>query len=115
MLRRLTVVFWVILIGTGLDWIVHQMSAEYAVPDWYFRNKVIYGTLLGFGALLFIRRYTKNYRWEAFWMSLIVATLLQARYFMLGYPMDFVVLFLGVHFVAFLVPSWFIFRYLQRL
>lgn len=112
--RQFFIVFLVILIGTGLDWLVHQTSPAYAVPSWYFRNKIIFGTLLGCAAFLLARRYARDYRWQAFWTALIVAVLLQFRYLLLGYSAEFLLLFLGVHFVAFLIPAWFLFRYLPH-
>jgi hypothetical protein len=113
-LQRLVLVFFSILFGTGLDWIVHQMSPAFAVPDWYFPHKILYGTLIGFAAVLVVGRYTKRYRWQAFWMALIVAVLLQIRYLLLGYPPSFVYFFLGVHFVVFFLCALVLFRYLPR-
>lgn len=109
-LKYIGVLLAVFLIGTGLDWIVHQMSEEYLVPFWYYRNKVIFGTILGLIVLMTSRRWTHNPRWLAFWVALLVAVLLQARYALLGYPIDFVVIFMGVHFVAFLIPAWPLFQ-----
>jgi len=108
-LQQLGVLLLVFLIGTGLDWIAHQVNEEYAVPFWYYRNKVIFGVILGFVVLAIARRFTGNPRWLAFWVALIVAVLLQTRYYFMGYSLDFVFIFMAVHFVAFLLPAWFLF------
>lgn len=55
-LNNLTRILVIILIFTGLDWLVHQLKSEFAVPDYYFRNKIIFGFILGAIVYFFIRQ-----------------------------------------------------------
>ncbi len=101
-------VFVVILIFTFIDYFAHSLSEEYSVPFWYFRNKVIFGTIIGFIAYLLVRNKGLFARALAFSSS--VSILLQARYFLEGYALDFVVLFLFVHFIILLPVSLIAFK-----
>lgn len=103
--KQLVLLAGVFLVGTGLDWIAHQTSPAYDVPSWYFSHKIIYGIILGFMVLQVAGHYTRDERWRAFWVALIVGVILQFRYFLLGYDWHFLVLFMGVHFVAFVIPA----------
>lgn len=91
----------IIAIFTLIDFAVHLLSEEYAVPDYYFRNKLIFGTIIGFIALVFMQKLKTAKKALAF--SAIVSVLLQLRYFLEGYPLQFVLEFLVFHFVI-LVP-----------
>lgn len=94
----------IMLIGTVIDFLMHGLSEEYAVPSFYFPNKIVFGTIFFFiGLILFRKFHPAN---KAITISLIVVLLLQIRYFLEGYPIDFVFIFLFIHFGAFLVPSW---------
>lgn len=106
-LRQLVSTFLAILlvicIFAGLDYIAHSFSAEYAVPSYYFRNKIIFGTLIAFITNLIVAQ--KSLRTRALIVAAVTCILLQTRYALEGYPMDFVVLFLFIHF-AILVPTY---------
>lgn len=91
-----------------VDYFAHSLSEEYAVPPYYFRNKVIFGTLIGFGACLLARGRGLLTRSLAFSSS--VSILLQVRYFLEGYPPDFVVTFLLIHFLILLPVSLLVFK-----
>ncbi len=100
----LLVVLAIILIFTFIDYLIHSLSEEYAVPDYYYRNKIIFGTGIGFIAYLFIGK--KKPLTKALMFSGVIAVLLQIRYFLEGFPLKFVVEFLFFHFIALLLVSW---------
>lgn len=104
-------VFAVILIFAFIDFLIHSSSEEYAVPSYYFRNKIIFGTIIGLIAYYFIRR-TRPLA-KALLFSAAVSILLQIRYFLEGYPIKFVIEFLVIHF-AILLPLSLLFFYLFR-
>lgn len=104
----LLLVLVVISLFALLDYLAHSLSEEYAVPPYYFRNKVIFGTLIGFAACLLTRNRGLFTRSLAFSSS--VSVLLQVRYFLEGYPPDFVVTFLFIHFLILLPVSLLAFR-----
>ena len=107
-LLALVVVFGIILIFAFIDFFIHSLSKEYSVPSYYFRNKIIFGTIIGFFSYMGVRN--KKVWIKALAFSLTISVLLQIRYFLEGYPKDFVFLFLGIHFVILLLVSWLIFR-----
>jgi hypothetical protein len=107
------VVFSIILIFTFIDFLAHKINeAEYGVPGYYFRNKIIFGTLIGLGLYYFIRKL-RVFK-KALIFSIIISILLQTRYYLEGYSKEFVFLFLGIHFVILLFASYFIFLLEKR-
>ncbi len=100
----------VIGLGTVIDYFVHSSSERFAVPSWYYRNKVIFGTVWGAVAVLVSLKFIQNYRWRALFVALVVAVVLQIKYFLEGYDLFFVFLFMGLHFLMFLWPAWFLFK-----
>jgi len=110
---RFIIVLGVILIFGAFDYYAHSLSLEYTVPSRYFRNKIIFGTVYGFVTYLLIRRQSLFMR--ALIFSLAVSVLLQIRYFLEGYPLDFVELFLGIHLGILLVVSYIAFRITDKL
>ncbi len=117
-MKKKDYVFWffavlfIILIFAGIDYLIHGLSDEYGVPSRYFGNKIIYGTLIGYGAYLLLKG--KELFKKSLLFSLCVSILLQAKYYIEGYPKDFVFLFLGIHFIILLVVSYPVFRYFER-
>ncbi len=108
----LVAVFITILIFTFFDFLIHSLSKEYAVPDYYFKNKIIYGTLIGFITYLFLKN--KSIFTKALIFSSIVSVLLQIRYYFIEhYALNFVLEFLVIHFLILLPVSWFVF-YFER-
>jgi len=102
----------IILLFSLIDFFIHKLSNEYAVPDFYFRNKIIFGTLIGFLSYFFLRKQTV---WpKTLLFSAIISISLQIRYYLEGYPKDFVFLFLGIHFVILVVVSWPCFRFTKN-
>ncbi|OGY46536.1 MAG: hypothetical protein A3A24_03775 [Candidatus Buchananbacteria bacterium RIFCSPLOWO2_01_FULL_46_12] len=100
----------IILIFALADYFFHQLSGEYSVPPRYFPNKIIYGTIIGlvtFWLLAGVRR-----PWlKSLIFSGVIAILLQVRYFFEGYPLDFVVLFLFIHFAILWLVSFAVFKW----
>ncbi|MBS3102972.1 hypothetical protein J4458_06020 [Candidatus Woesearchaeota archaeon] len=105
--KNLILVFFailaIIIIFTFIDFLFHKLSEEYYVPSYYFRNKVIFGTVIGFAAFIIARKQKLWIKSLAF--SATVSILLQARYYLEGYPKDFVLLFLVIHFLILLPLS----------
>ena len=99
--------------GTCIDWFVHNSDPEYAVPDYYFRNKIIFGV---FWAFIFAQLYRKigDWRVKAVLVPLSFVGLLQFNYYFQGYSLDFVISFMFVHFFAFLPASFFIYYYYDK-
>lgn len=98
----------VISIFAVIDYFIHLLSPDYSVPSYYFRNKVIFGTIIGFIAIIFAQKLSIGKKSLVF--SAVVSLLLQARYFLEGYPKKFVLEFLFIHFFILLPVSWVIFR-----
>ena len=48
-------IFAIIVLFTAVDYFVHSLSSEYAVPSYYFRNKIIYGAVYGAIIYFFVR------------------------------------------------------------
>ena len=98
----------IISIFTIIDYFIHSLSPDYAVPSYYFRNKVIFGAIIGFIVLIFAQKISISKKSLIF--SVVVSLLLQARYFLKGYPKKFVLEFLFIHFLILLPVSWVIFK-----
>lgn len=105
--RSVFLIFLIILVGTGLDFIAHQTPGSYPVPSYYFRNKIIFGALWGVAFYWLICRHIKNRMLAAFAFSALLSVALQIRYFLEGYPLSFVLIFLVIHFVVFVFPAYF--------
>src|ERR1035437_9813777 len=88
----------VILLFTIIDHSIHGLENAWSVPDYYFRNKIPFGFLWGIVGLLLARK-VQNIWLKALVVSSIIATTLQLRYFIEGYPLDFVIIFLFIHFI----------------
>jgi hypothetical protein len=106
-------IFIIILIFTLIDALVHSLSEEYAVPDYYFRNKIIFGTIIGFAAYLLVKN--KKLLLKSLIFSAVVSVLLQIRYFLEGYSLEFVVEFLFFHFLMLIVVSLICFKLFDKL
>lgn len=97
-------IFEVILVFTFFDYVFHTLSPDYSVPSWYFTNKIIYGTLIGFVTYLFVRK--KSIMQKSLILSAVVSILLQVRYYFRDYAINFVILFLIIHFVILFIVSY---------
>jgi len=79
---------------------------------YYFRNKIIFGTIIGFIAY-FIANKQKLFV-KSLIFSVTVSVLLQTRYFLEGYSLDFVLLFLLIHFIILLPVSLIFFNIFNK-
>jgi len=109
LLKQVAIVLAVIVIGTVFDWFAHGLSPRFAVPEYYFPHKVLYGTIIGSIALWVYRLWIKNDRLLALAVTATVAVLIQVRYYVQGYDLTFVLLFAGIHFVIWFVPAFLLF------
>lgn len=101
--KALILVTAIILVFTLLDFLAHDLSESFAVPEYYFRNKIIFGIIYGFAIYMLTEKMKPLKR--ALTFSGIIAILLQVRYYFEGYAKWFVFLFLGLHFLMLLVSS----------
>ena len=114
LLKQVAVVLIVILIGTAIDWFAHGLSERFAVPEYYFPHKILYGTIIGSIALWVFRHWIRSDRLLAFAVTAAVAVLIQVNYYLQGYSLTFVFLFMAIHFVARFVPAFFLFPALRK-
>lgn len=113
-LKRVVWVLQAVIVGTALDFLVHTTSPAFAVPDFYFRNKIIYATIwLLVGIALFWR--VRAPFWKSVYATAFFAVVLQIRYYLIGYPLWFVFGFMVVHFVVFLPAVYWVFRMRPKL
>lgn len=108
-IKILALMILIVLTATGIDWMAHQISPAYAVPPEYFRNKIIYASIWAIIGL-FTLRNQNNVTKKAVWISLFIAIILQTKYFLQGYSLSFVLLFIPIHFIAFLLPMMAVFK-----
>lgn len=88
----------VILLFTIIDHAIHSLENAWNVPDYYFKDKIPAGFLWGIVGLLFARKF-QNIWLKALTVAGIIALALQVRYFLEGYPLGFVLVFLLFHFI----------------
>ena len=81
-------IFIVVLVFTFIDFLFHIISKEYSVPSWYFRNKIIVETIYVVIAYYALRRL--NPALSSFIAAVVTSALLQARYYVLGFDLEFV-------------------------
>ncbi len=102
----------VVLLFTFFDFLIHGLSPKFAVPDYYFIDKIIFGVIYGFVILLFTQRLKPLKQSLVF--SAIISSFLQIRYYLTGYEKWFVFLFLGIHFVILLIVTSIIFTIVKK-
>lgn len=115
LLIQLVLLTAAIAIGTIFDAMVHATRPEFSVPEYYFRNKIFYGGAWMFIFFRLLKNHIKTPWRQALATSFLTAAILQTKYYLLGYNLFFVFFFLGVHFIVFLVPAYFIFRKFPRI
>lgn len=108
-LKKVGLILLVICTATLIDWAVHSLSPHFYVTSDYYRNKIIFATIIGL-ATLWVFRTIKSANKKALFFSLIIAVTLQTKYFLLGYDRFFVFLFMFLHFGMFLLPALIIFK-----
>jgi hypothetical protein len=111
LLRDFFIILGIILLFTFFDYLVHLISHEYSVPTRYFPNKILYGTIFAFISYLFVKN--KKPLVKSLIISLITVILLQIRYFLEGYSLYFVILFLFIHFIILFITSFLTFKLLS--
>lgn len=92
------VLMTVILLLTIIDHSIHGLESAWGVPDYYFSNKIPFGFFWGIVGLFFAKNI-KNIWLKSLVFSGTIAVTLQTKYFLEGYPLDFVFLFLLIHFL----------------
>ncbi|VVB80829.1 Uncharacterised protein [uncultured archaeon] len=102
-----------VLVFTFFDWIVHSSFEALAVPSWYFRNKIIYGTIIAFVASLVFRKVSIPK--QAALITIFTVGLLQIRYALYGYPWWFHVIVLTEHAIFLFITSFVALKILSRL
>ena len=107
------VILLIMLIFTFIDFLIHSFKEEWSVPDYYFRNKIIFGTLIGFITYLFVKN--KENLFKSLVFSGVTSVLLQIRYFLEGYSIKFVLEFLIIHFLVLFIISLIIFKLIEKL
>lgn len=107
------IILVVVLVFTFIDFLFHAISPEYAVPGWYFRNKIIFETIYICAAYYLLRKL--NPALSSFITAVVTATLLQARYYFLGFDMEFVILFWGIHALMLWPLLWLFFEYKEKI
>lgn len=105
----LLIVFTIILIFTAIDYYIHSLSEEYSAPSYYFKNKIIFGTLIGFITYISIKNRIKTPLIKSLMFSSVISILLQIRYYLEGYPKIFVFEFLFIHFIILFLVSFAVF------
>jgi len=102
-----------ILSFSSIDYLFHLISPDWAVPEYYFKNKIIFGFLWSIPAAYVALKFPKI--WKKFlFFSAAISIILQARYYWEGYPLDFVFIFLGIHFAILFVLSLGMFKLLDN-
>lgn len=94
-----------ILVFTFFDWIFHSSSVYLTVPFWYYKNKIIYGTLWAFLSSIIFRNL--KIKKQAFVISIITIFLLQIRYIAYGYPLLFHLIVVIEHFFFLYMTTFF--------
>ncbi len=112
LLFTLAIIFLTVIIFTAIDYVVHGLSPGYAVPGYYFRNKIIFGTIIASLAYYFVRK--KVFWQKSLAVSAVTVILLQVKYYLQGYPKEFVFEFLGFHFLMLLASSMVMFYVFRK-
>lgn len=107
------ILFVVILLFAAIDYPIHTLGETWNVPDYYFKNKILFGFLWGIIGLLIAGRF-KSIWLKAASVATIVSVTLQFRYFIEGYALDFVLLFLLIHFLILFFLSILMFLILNK-
>ena len=103
----------VILLFTIADYFIHGLGNTWGVPDYYFKNKIPFGFLWGIVGLLLAGKFQSIWA-KALMVSGVIAITLQLRYFLEGYALGFVLLFLLFHFVILYFLSVGMFKILDK-
>lgn len=103
----------VIILFTIIDYFIHGLENYWSVPDYYFKNKIPFGFLWGLVGLFIASKY-KNIWLKSLIFSGTIAVTLQIRYFIEGYALDFVLIFLLFHFLTLYFLSLGMFKIFEK-
>jgi len=87
-----------ILLFTIIDHFIHGLQDAWGVPDYYFKDKIPAGffwAVIG----LFLAKKFQNIWLKSLVVAGLIALALQVRYFLSGYALNFVLIFLLFHFL----------------
>jgi hypothetical protein len=104
----------VMLLFTVVDYSLHELKGDWAVPPHYFVNKIPFGFLWSILGIFFAKKF-QNIWLKSLVFSLVISITLQFRYFIEGYPLDFVVIFLLLHFLILYVLSLGMFQIFKKI
>ncbi len=110
---RFVLMLAAVLVFTFFDWIVHSSSAYLSVPSFYFKNKIIYGTLFAFLSSLVFRKLPLKK--QSFFITIVTVLLLQIRYVLYGYTLFFHAVVLVEHFIFLWASSYGALKVLERM
>ena len=103
----------VILLFTIVDHAMHGLSENWSVPDYYFKDKIPFGFLWGIVGIRLANKVESIWL-RSFALAITVAATLQVRYFIEGYDLNFVLLFLLFHFLILYVLSFGMFSLFKK-
>ncbi len=103
----------VIFLFTIVDYFIHGLESIWGVPDYYFRNKIPAGFFWGVVGLFLAKKF-ENIWLKSLAVAGVIALALQIRYFIEGYALSFVLLFLLIHFAILYLLSVLMFWVLGR-
>ncbi len=99
-----------ILAFAAIDYFFHTLTPQWEVPEYYFRNKIIFGFLWGLLILFFALKFSGLWQ-KSLFFSGALSVILQARYYWEGYPINFVIIFLFIHFLILVALSAAMFKW----
>ncbi len=102
-----------VLLFTIVDHYFHGLKATWSVPDYYFKDKIPFGFFWAVVGYL-IARKVRSTPANALIVSGVVATTLQVRYFLEGYPKSFVFIFLFLHLAILFVFTFVMFAFAKK-
>lgn len=88
----------VILLFTIVDHVIHSLQSGWGVPDYYYKDKIPAGFFWGVVGMFLAKRF-QNIWLKSLVVAGVIAVTLQVRYFIEGYALDFVLIFLIFHFL----------------
>jgi hypothetical protein len=108
---QLGLLFLMMVTGTAIDFAVHHSHDAWYVEPEYYVAKILFGTVWGIVAVWLMLRVLRETRIKALAVGVpaIIAIFLQTKYFYQGRALDFVFIFLVLHYLMFLPGSFWIF------
>lgn len=105
-------IFAAVLVFTFFDWLTHSASPYLSVPSWYFSNKIIFGTVIAYiTSLIFAKRTLLS---QAALITFITVTLLQIRYYLIGYAWWFHAIVYPEHLFFLFIATYLALRMLKK-